>query len=107
MFVLGESIDFSAIEDANARLRRHVSEQHRLEELLVDPVSVFRRWPKRVRARRSACSSLASRRDRDARQLRSEDARRRDDVVRIVGRKPYAAQLVSGPKAAKDFHGAS
>src|SRR5262249_56716722 len=37
VFVLSEFIDFGAIHDANARLRSHVRERHRFEELLVDP----------------------------------------------------------------------
>ena len=59
LLVLGDFIDFSAIEDANARLRCHVCEQHWLEELLIDPVSVFRRWPE-FRPRCSGASLASS-----------------------------------------------
>lgn len=72
--MLSEFVDFSAIHDVNARLRSHMSEQHRLEELLVDTVSVFRRQPQRIRTPGSSRSALTSRRNRDARELRSKHA---------------------------------
>ena len=63
--VLGEILDFGAVEDADARLGCGVGKQHRLEIDLVDPVRGFRRRPRGVRSL-SRGVSLGSRRDRDA-----------------------------------------
>ena len=56
LLVLADFIDFGAIENANARFLSYMSEKHWLEELLIDPVRMFRRWPSRVGTNCSSAS---------------------------------------------------
>src|SRR5215831_12257957 len=63
--VLDELLDLGAVEHADARMRRHLREQQRLEEGLVDAVRRLRRRPGGIRAGRRA-GSLAARRNGNA-----------------------------------------
>jgi len=45
LLVLGEPVDFGAVEDANTRLRCHMGKQHRLEKYLITAVRVLRCRP--------------------------------------------------------------
>ena len=103
-FSLGEILDLGMMENTDARARRRVRKQQRLEINLVDPMRRLRRRPPGVRpaGRRE---SLVARRDGNARELDPGRRRAERDIVRKIRRKPRLAQALGDAEAPEDLHG--
>jgi hypothetical protein len=101
--VLDEFLKLGAVEDADARLRRSVREQQRLEMELIDAVAPLRAGPVAVGAL-LASDSAGARRQLDARQLRPEHRHAHCYVIAIFRRQPGVADPVGQAEPAKNLH---
>ena len=101
--VLGQLFELGAVEDPDARLRRGVREQQRLEVKLIDPVPPFRGRPMAIGALLAA-DAAGARWQLDARQL---GAQRRDaagHVVAIFRRQAGVADFCRDAEPAENLH---